>query len=147
MNALDAARLISKETTPNVTRIPAFAGLPNELQRELQELLAPFVARGVKMGLDPVLPETMCLLLENRLFRVSVVTNRHTGELSIAILGPAMEPWDKETFLALLPDPDPADAPVPVRISPAPPPQRALAAILEELLEEIRGLRADLAQR
>ena len=142
MNVLDAARIIARETTTPVVRIPAFAGLPDELQRELQGILAPFVARNVPMAQDPVLPETVALELEGRLFRVSVVTDRKTGGVSIALLGPNLEPWTRDMLEALLPDAAPEPEEVPIRLSPPPPIQRPQAQILEAILEELQANRA-----
>jgi hypothetical protein len=65
----------------------------------------------------------------------------------VAIMGPDLTPWTKDEFLALLPDEAPEPEVAPLRLGDVPPPRRAQADILEELLEEIRGLRADLRAR
>ncbi|CAH0134147.1 hypothetical protein [Roseomonas sp. CECT 9278] len=150
MNRLEALRVVAKDLAsqrPVTTQIPAFAGLPQEAQDQLRELLGPMQARGVRMELDPVMPDTVGVLLEGRLFRVSCVTNRHTGALTIEILGPNLAPWSREDFLALAPDAEDEPAPEPIRFSPMPPAKRAQAEILEDVLLELRAIRGLLSGR
>lgn len=138
-----AADLATQRPTP--VQIPAFAGLPPEVQDQLRDLLGPMQDRGVRMELDPVMPDTVGVLLEGMLFRVSCVTNRHTGALSIEILGPNLAPWSREDFLALAPDaPAEPEAP-PVRLGDLNI-RRSQAEILEDVLTELKAIRGLLSR-
>lgn len=131
---------------PVVHQEDPFIGLPDDVLEELRAILGPCQRAGLPIERDPTVPATVGVLVDNRLFRVSAVTDPRTGGMSAAILGPTLEPWDKETFLALIPDvPEPA-APS-INFSDPPPIRRPQAEILEAILETQREILAELRRR
>jgi hypothetical protein len=133
------------ESSPTVTRLPAFSNLPDDIQEEVRAILAPCQRANLPMEMDPVIPDTVGILLEGRLFRVSVTTNRATGALAVLIMGPDLKAWDKEMFLALVPDTQEVAAP-PIRLSQPLPPRRSQTEVLEDVLAELRNIKRLLAK-
>jgi hypothetical protein len=133
-------------SSPTVTRIPAFSNLPEDVQEEVRSILAPCQRAGLQMEMDPVIPDTVGILLENRLFRVSVTTNRATGALAVLIMGPDLKAWDREMFLALVPDTQETVAP-PIVLSQPMAIRRSQTEVLEDVLAELRDIKTLLSAR
>lgn len=124
-----------------------FADLPPHLHDEMRSILGPIQDAGLPMEIDPLIPMSVGVAVEGILFRVVVVSDKGGTPLRVEILGPPnLTPWPKQDLLNLLPD-APAPAPKPLQLSPMPPikDRRHQSDILENILEELRAIRACLS--
>lgn len=146
MNPLKALSLVAKELgsrPATVVQENPWIGLPDNVAADMRALLAPVQALGLPLEPDPVIPHTVATMLEGRLFRISVVTSPG-GAQRVAVLGPDLVEWERDAFLALLPEePAAAPPPAPVRVS-TQEIARPQAAILEDILATLRAIEARL---
>lgn len=119
----------------------AFSNLDPATADEMRSILAPF--QGCRMEIDPVIPNSVGIVVEGRLFRVMVSTHRDTGAERVVILDDALAEWAKDTFLALAPEALKAEKPRVVHLA-NPPIKRDQRDILEEILDTQKAILAEL---
>lgn len=139
--------------------------LPENLHVELRDLLMRIAAAGLPLERNPSMPSLTATRIEGRMFQIGVAYGTDGSPSGVIILGPGQRqpfgdpnaitatPWEKDVFLALLPDPNPQPEP-----APAPPALRPIEIRADErdylaqiidgqklVLEELRAIRMMLS--
>jgi hypothetical protein len=91
--------------------------LPEDLHREMRDLLARVAAAGCPIERNPQMPSFVGTMVEGRMFQIGVAYTPDGVPSGVTILGPGQpqpfgdpkavvaSSWDREMFLALLPEP------------------------------------------
>ncbi|BDG71977.1 hypothetical protein Rmf_19060 [Roseomonas fluvialis] len=115
---------------------------------EAHSILARLAAIGAPLEVDPRIPMTVGTVLEGQLFRIAISTNPATGGQSVVILGPNMQEWTKDDFLALIPEAVPEPTPAPNRVNfHMPVERRHPSDIMEDILSVQHDILAELRRR
>jgi hypothetical protein len=129
-----------------VQPLDPFAGLNEETIAAMRRVAGRVAALGLPMEVNPSLANTLSFMFEGKLISMTAVNTPRGEEVVVSVQG-TVGALSIADLMVMLPDPDPEPAPIALRLGAAPPMNRPVAAILEELLAEMKALRADLRAR
>lgn len=153
MNLAQAARIANLFTIPKAAtapRLASFDDLPPDLTEQVRQIMARVQANAIPCEPDPVVPDTLGILIEGAIWRVSIVQGGDCPRL--VVLDPAMRDFAIADFMNLLPEMPVIEAPAPIitaEIKHLPDTRELLAdllAVQRQCLEELKAMKLLIGQ-